>query len=135
MSGFKRSRPDLDELELWLAAVDHVLGWQALARPLWLSWRAHAEAAGVDPGTPRSFGNELRKRGIATTRPYRPYYRARCFVGLRLANHQGDLGFATTWQDVLDAIRRCEVEVDRARRESDLIMGPNEWRLTVRARP
>lgn len=101
MSGFRRPKPDAAALDRWMVQrVEIIDDWFSNGRGLWTDWAESAAAAGVSAGSPRSFSNELRKRGFAACRaadlPDVGLYarRTRFHCGLRL---RGD--WRTWWDD------------------------------------
>src|SRR4051794_28629391 len=61
---FGRPRPDPDLLLEWLETCCHRHdACRGEARTIWLDWKRFADRRGAEPGTPRSFSNELRKLG------------------------------------------------------------------------
>jgi hypothetical protein len=80
----KRCRPDDALLAEWLGERCVVeAGARGNARELWLDWLKYACGRGAEPGSPRSFSNEMRKLGHPRERKA-PGYRTCIHAGVRL---------------------------------------------------
>lgn len=80
----RRDRPDRDLLSQWLAErCEFDSDYMDFARLLFKSWREFATAAEATAGTPKSFANELRKKGFPIERPWEGL-RTKVHVGVRL---------------------------------------------------
>ena len=116
---FKRRRPDLDRLQLWLAsdAVERRADQLWPARGLFKAWREYAQRQGAEPGSPRAFSNELRKAGFPMRKaievdPHTNRPRRRMHVGLGLINPY-DIGDDWGWYSWVEweaRYARCDRE-------------------------
>lgn len=80
----KGLKPEAAALDAWLASRVEIDAKAChRARGLWLEWSDHARLIEVERGTPRTFSNELRRRGFPVVRPH-PARRTRFHAGLRM---------------------------------------------------
>lgn len=94
----KRRRPDEELLTKWLWERCLVeADARGNARELWLDWRKYAEAREGEPGSPRSFSNEMRKLGHPREREAAGY-RTCIHVGVRLLSQRLP---RTPWGDII----------------------------------